>query len=101
MSAKILVVEDEEKLARFVELELKHEGYDVKTEGSGRAALAEALAGSYDLILLDIMLPELNGLEVLRRLNKEKPRRVPPKKRLRKRGSCPGGLSFSTSPGTE
>lgn len=73
MSAKILVVEDEEKLARFVELELKHEGYEVKTEGSGRAALAEALAASYDLILLDIMLPGLNGLEVLRRLNKEKP----------------------------
>ena len=72
MSAKILVVEDEEKLARFVELELKHEGYEVKTEGSGRAALAEALAVDYDLILLDIMLPELNGLEVLRRLSKEK-----------------------------
>ena len=73
MSAKILVVEDEEKLARFVQLELQHEGYEVQTQGSGRAALAEALAGSYDLILLDIMLPELNGLEVLRRLNKEKP----------------------------
>lgn len=72
MSAKILIVEDEEKLARFVELELMHEGYEVKTEGSGRAALAEALAGSYDLVLLDIMLPELNGLEVLRRLKKEK-----------------------------
>lgn len=73
MSAKILVVEDEEKLARFVELELKHEGYEVKTEGSGRAALAQALAVDYDLILLDIMLPELNGLEVLRRLGREKP----------------------------
>ena len=72
MSAKILVVEDEEKLARFVELELKHEGYEVKTEGSGRAALAEALATEYDLVLLDIMLPELNGLEVLRRLKKER-----------------------------
>ena len=73
MSAKILVVEDEEKLARFVELELKHEGYEVKTEGSGRAALAQALAVNYDMILLDIMLPELNGLEVLRRLGREKP----------------------------
>ena len=72
MGAKILVVEDEEKLARFVELELKHEGYDVNTEGSGRAALAEALRNDYDLILLDIMLPELNGLEVLRRLGREK-----------------------------
>ena len=73
MSAKILIVEDEEKLARFVELELMHEGYEVNIQGSGRAALAEAVAGSYDLVLLDIMLPELNGLEVLRRLMKEKP----------------------------
>lgn len=73
MEAKILIVEDEEKLARFVELELKHEGYVVEKVSNGRDALDMALANDYTLILLDIMLPGLNGLEVLRRLNKEKP----------------------------
>ena len=65
----ILVVEDEEKLARFVELELIHEGYEVTKSGDGREALELATNNSYDLILLDIMLPGLNGLEVLRRIN--------------------------------
>ncbi len=73
MAAKILVVEDEEKLARFTQLELLHEGYEVETVGSGRKALEMAVQHQYDLILLDIMLPELNGLEVLRRLMKERP----------------------------
>ena len=72
MSARILVVEDEEKLARFVELELVHEGYVVTKSGNGRDALELALKESFDLILLDIMLPGLNGLEVLRRLQREK-----------------------------
>lgn len=72
MNTSILLVEDEEKLARFVELELMHEGYQVEKSGNGREALEMALKGSYDLILLDIMLPGLNGLEVLRRLLKEK-----------------------------
>ena len=72
MKANILLVEDEEKLARFVELELMHEGYTVEKSGNGREALEMALRGDYDLILLDIMLPGLNGLEVLRRLLKEK-----------------------------
>lgn len=72
MTATILLVEDEEKLARFVELELVHEGYKVEKSGNGRAALEMALQNQYDLILLDIMLPGLNGLEVLRRLLKEK-----------------------------
>ncbi len=72
MGAKILIVEDEEKLARFVELELVHEGYEVSKCGNGRDALEEAVNNFYDLILLDIMLPGLNGLEVLRRLQKEK-----------------------------
>ncbi|MBO4864922.1 MAG: response regulator transcription factor [Eubacterium sp.] len=72
MGAYILVVEDEEKLARFIELELKHEGYSVDKVMNGRDALDMAVEKDYDLILLDIMLPGLNGLEVLRRLNKEK-----------------------------
>ena len=68
MAAHILIVEDEEKIARFVELELLHEGYEVDKCGDGREALEIATANTYDLILLDIMLPGLNGLEVLRRL---------------------------------
>ena len=69
--AHILIVEDEEKLARFVELELLHEGYQVSKSGNGREALMLAEDGNYDLILLDILLPGLNGLEVLRRLQQE------------------------------
>ncbi|MBQ3393223.1 MAG: response regulator transcription factor [Lachnospiraceae bacterium] len=72
MKTNILLVEDEEKLARFVELELVHEGYRVDKSDNGREALEKALEEDYDLVLLDIMLPGLNGLEVLRRLLKEK-----------------------------
>lgn len=73
MEAHILVVEDEEKLARFVELELLHEGYRVTKASNGRDALRIASENAFDLILLDIILPELNGLEVLRRLEREHP----------------------------
>ena len=68
---KILIVEDEEKIARFVELELMHEGYEVDKAFDGRTGLDKALTGNYSLIILDIMLPKLNGLEVLRRVRKE------------------------------
>lgn len=71
MADKILIVEDEEKIARFVELELMHEGYEVDKAFDGRAGLDKALTGNYSLIILDIMLPKLNGLEVLRRVRKE------------------------------
>ena len=73
MGAHILVVEDEEKLARFVELELLHEGYQISKAVNGRDAYRMAMEEDYDLILLDIMLPGLNGLEVLRRLQQDKP----------------------------
>ena len=72
MVPRILIVEDEENLARFIELELSHEGYETDKAFDGRAALEKAVASEYDLILLDIMLPGLNGLEVLRRLHNEK-----------------------------
>lgn len=72
MAGKILIVEDEAAIARFVELELRHEGYAVDKAEDGRSGLDQALAEAYDLILLDIMLPGLSGLEVLRRLRREK-----------------------------
>lgn len=70
--ARILLVEDEAKIARFLELELSHEGHRVDKAGDGRAGVDMALDNDYDLILLDIMLPQLNGLEVLRRVRREK-----------------------------
>ena len=71
MGTRILIVEDEAKIARFVELELLHEGYEVEKACDGRAGLSAALGGGFDLILLDVMLPELSGMEVLRRLRSE------------------------------
>lgn len=67
---KILIVEDEEKIARFIELELKHEGYEVIKANNGRTGLEIAEKGEVDLVILDVMLPEINGLEVLRRIRK-------------------------------
>ena len=66
--SKILIVEDEKKIARFLELELKHEGYDVITAFDGRSGLDTALEENPDLLILDLMLPELSGIEVCRRL---------------------------------
>lgn len=70
--ARILIVEDEEKIARFVTLELEHEGYQVEHAVDGRTAVELALERDYDLILLDVLLPQLNGMEVLRRVRKHK-----------------------------
>ena len=70
MAEKILLVEDEEKLARMVELELRYEGYEVEKAFDGRTGLDRALSSEHDLILLDIMLPALSGMEVLRRIRK-------------------------------
>ena len=72
MADRILIVEDEEKLARFVELELMHEGYAVDKAPDGRMGLAMADENDYALVLLDVMLPGMSGLELLRRLRRTK-----------------------------
>ena len=66
----ILIVEDEEKIARVLQLELEYEGYSVTIKHNGTEGLDAAAAGGYSLVLLDVMLPGLSGLEVLRRLRK-------------------------------
>lgn len=68
----ILIVEDEPKIARFVSLELEHEGYRTTVISDGREALTAATDNDYDLIVLDVMLPSLNGIEILRRLRQVK-----------------------------
>ncbi|MFE0503042.1 response regulator transcription factor [Peribacillus butanolivorans] len=65
---KILIIEDEENLLQFIRLELEYEGYEVMTAYDGREGLAIALNENVDLILLDLMLPGLNGIEVCRRI---------------------------------
>lgn len=67
---KILIVEDEEKLSRVLELELKYENYTTEIADNGKDALRLMQDEDWDLVLLDIMIPELSGLEVLRRLRK-------------------------------
>ncbi|GEM01161.1 DNA-binding response regulator, OmpR family, contains REC and winged-helix (wHTH) domain [Halolactibacillus halophilus] len=67
----ILVVEDEVKLARALELELQFEGYDVKLSHDGKEALRLMLKETFELVILDVMLPNLSGMDILRRLRKE------------------------------
>lgn len=69
---KILLIEDEENIASFVRMELEYEGYKVEVCDDGVKGFEEALENDYNLILLDLMLPKLNGLEVCRRLRKVK-----------------------------
>ncbi|MCL2847389.1 MAG: response regulator transcription factor [Firmicutes bacterium] len=68
----ILIVEDEASIARFLSLELEFEGYKCIVATNGREGLEEALSKDYALIILDVMLPDLNGIEVLRRLRQQK-----------------------------
>lgn len=67
----ILIVEDEQNLARFIELELTHENYTVDIENDGKVGLDQALSKPYDLYILDLMLPNINGLEICRQIRQK------------------------------
>ena len=68
---KILIVEDEVKIARVIQLELEYANYEISIANTGRQALELFESNHFDLVLLDVMIPELNGLEVLRRIREE------------------------------
>ena len=71
-ATRILIIEDDPKIVRFLELELRHEGYEAESAYNGRTGLEMIMSGGYDLVLLDVMLPEISGFEVLRRIRQEK-----------------------------
>ncbi|MFB6466895.1 response regulator transcription factor [Cytobacillus sp. Hz8] len=71
MTQRVLVVEDEFQIAKILKIELEYEGYEAVTANDGKTGLQIALMDHFDLILLDVMLPGLNGLEVLRKIRKE------------------------------
>lgn len=76
LSKKILIIEDEQSLARALELKLSHSGFEVRTALDGISGLELLDKETFDLILLDLIMPKMNGYEVLDRL-KEKQNKVP------------------------
>jgi DNA-binding response OmpR family regulator len=70
---RILVIEDEPRILAFLSRGLEAEGFVVDGAGDGPAGLAQAVAGRYDLVVLDLLLPKLGGLELLRQLQRERP----------------------------
>ena len=65
---RIFIVEDEKRIARFLQMELEHEGFSTSIEDNGRRAFEKIAQGEYDLILLDVMLPDMDGMEICRRV---------------------------------
>ena len=65
---RILIVEDEKRIARFLQIELEHEGFETEREENGRRAFERIVQEDYDLVLLDVMLPGMDGMEVCRRV---------------------------------
>ena len=69
----VLVVDDEAVLAELVSMALRYEGWDISTAGDGASAIAIARENPPDVVVLDVMLPDMSGLEVLRKLREQVP----------------------------
>ena len=65
---RIFIVEDERRIARFLQIELEHEGFETATEENGRRAFERIIQEKYDLVLLDVMLPEMDGLTICQKV---------------------------------
>ena len=65
---RIFIVEDERRIARFLQIELEHEGFDTATESNGKRAFERIVQENYDLVLLDVMLPEMDGITICRKV---------------------------------
>ncbi|MGL4760953.1 MAG: response regulator transcription factor [Sarcina sp.] len=69
---KILIIEDEKNIIKFLEMELKHEGYNVVSKMDGKLGLDEAIENDFDLVILDLMLPSMDGIEVCKNIKLKK-----------------------------
>lgn len=67
-SYKVLIVEDERRIARFLQMELEHEGFATATEENGQRAYERIIQENYDLVLLDVMLPEMDGFTICQKV---------------------------------
>ena len=65
---RVLIVEAETRIARFLQMELEHEGFEAETEGNGTRAYERIIQENFDIILLDVMLPGMDGIEICRRV---------------------------------
>lgn len=73
MQKRLLVVDDDDEIRELLEFDLSHSGYTVETACDGMDGLNKAVSNSYDLILLDVMMPKMNGFDVCKNLRKAKP----------------------------
>ena len=69
---RVLVVEDEVRIARFLQMELEHEGFEAETEGNGTRAYERIIQENFDIVLLDVMLPGMDGIEICRRVRRSR-----------------------------